>query len=102
MVRSAASSAEALALILQRPPEAVVSDIGMPGEDGYVFMERLAREVGERMPRVRIALSAFAAPRDREHALAVGFQRHVAKPVDPHALIKLLEEMFDTARAGAR
>jgi CheY-like chemotaxis protein len=50
------------------------------------------------VPRVRVALSAFAAPRDRERALAAGFQRHVAKPVDPAALLRLLEEMLeDTA-----
>ena len=100
-VRAAGSSADALAMIRQHAPDAVISDIGMPGEDGYVFMERLTRQFGERAPRVRIALSAFAAPRDREHALAAGFQRHVAKPVDPHGLIKLLEEMLqDTARVG--
>ena len=99
-VRAAASSSEALSLIRQRSPEAVVSDIGMPGEDGYVFMQRLTRDFGDQTPKVRIALSAFAAPHDREHALDAGFQRHVAKPVDPHVLIKVLEEMLDTARVG--
>jgi signal transduction histidine kinase/CheY-like chemotaxis protein len=93
-VRSAASAGEALALARQSAPEAVVSDIGMPGQDGYAFMRALTRELGGQAPRVRIALSAFAGPRDREEALEVGFQRHVAKPVDPHALIKLLEEML--------
>ena len=94
-VRSAASAGEALALIRQGAPEAVVSDIGMPGEDGYAFMQALTRELRRSAPRVRIALSAFAGPRDREHALEAGFQRHVAKPVDPHALIRLLEEMLE-------
>ncbi len=93
-VRSAASASEALALARHRAPEAVLSDIGMPGEDGYAFMRALTRELGDQAPRVRLALSAFAAPADREQALSVGFQRHVAKPVDPHALIKLLEEML--------
>jgi signal transduction histidine kinase/ActR/RegA family two-component response regulator len=92
-VRSAASSAEALALIRRRAPEAVVCDIGMPGEDGYAFMRALMQELGEEAPRVRIALSAFAGPGDRERALEAGFQRHVAKPVDPGELITLLSEM---------
>ena len=95
LVRSAASSAEGLALVRQHAPEAVISDIGMPGEDGYAFMQTLTRELQARAPRVRIALSAFAGPRDREHALEVGFQRHVAKPVDPHALIEALAEMLE-------
>jgi signal transduction histidine kinase/CheY-like chemotaxis protein len=96
-VRSAASASEALALIRQHAPEAVISDIGMPGEDGYAFMQALTRELQVPAPRVRIALSAFAGPRDRERALEAGFQRHVAKPVDPHALIKTLAEMFESS-----
>jgi signal transduction histidine kinase/ActR/RegA family two-component response regulator len=93
-VRSAASAAGALALIRQGVPEAVVSDIGMPGEDGHAFMRAVTGEVASQVPRVRIALSAFAAPGDRERALSAGFQSHVAKPVDPHALIKMIEEML--------
>ena len=100
VVRAAASSDEALALTLDRRPEAVVSDLGMPGEDGYMFMQRLTRMLGEDAPRVRIALSAFAAPQDRERALAVGFHRHVAKPVDPHALVRLLDEMLEDSASA--
>jgi CheY-like chemotaxis protein len=97
-VRAAATTEEALTLSLDQVPEAVISDIAMPGEDGYTFMRRLAEKLGSQVPRVRVALSAFAAPRDRERALAAGFQRHVAKPVDPAALLRLLEEMLeDTA-----
>jgi signal transduction histidine kinase/CheY-like chemotaxis protein len=93
-VRSAASSAEALALIRRRPPEAVISDIGMPGEDGYTFMRAVMQEPGNQAPGVRIALSAFAGPGDREQALSAGFQRHVAKPVDPGELIAMVAEML--------
>jgi signal transduction histidine kinase/ActR/RegA family two-component response regulator len=95
-VRAASSSAEGLAMSLAQVPEAVVSDLGMPEEDGYVFMERLRAALGSRAPRVRVALSAFAADGDRERALASGFQRHVAKPVDPHLLVSLLEEMLES------
>ena len=52
------------------------------------------RQLASQAPRVRIALSAYAAPGDRERALSAGFQRHVAKPVDPNALIRLIEEML--------
>jgi signal transduction histidine kinase/ActR/RegA family two-component response regulator len=94
-VRAASSSAEGLEMSLARAPEAVVSDLGMPGEDGYVFMERLRAALGPQAPRVRVALSAFAAPGDREQAIASGFQRHVAKPVDPHVLVRLIAELLD-------
>jgi signal transduction histidine kinase/ActR/RegA family two-component response regulator len=96
-VRSAPSAAEALALIRRRAPEAVVSDIGMPGEDGYAFMRAVMQEFGSQPPRVRIALSAFAGPADRERAVAAGFQRHVAKPVDPGEVVSLLAEMMGEA-----
>jgi signal transduction histidine kinase/ActR/RegA family two-component response regulator len=96
-VRSAASSAEALALVRRRGPEAVVSDIGMPGEDGYAFMRAVMQELGNQAPRVRVALSAFAGPGDREAALSAGFQRHVAKPVDPGELVAVLREMLEGA-----
>jgi signal transduction histidine kinase/ActR/RegA family two-component response regulator len=96
-VRSAASSPEALALVRRRAPEAVVSDIGMPGEDGYAFMRALMQELGIQAPRVRVALSAFAGPGDREQALSAGFQRHVAKPIDPGELITVLAEMLGDA-----
>ena len=69
----------------------------MPGEDGYALMQTLTRELQVPAPHVRIALSAFAGPRDREHALEAGFQRHVAKPVDPQALIQTLAEMLESS-----
>ena len=94
-VRAAASAAEALDMTFARIPDAVISDLGMPEEDGYLFMERLIGALGRRAPRVRVALSAFAAPIDRERALAAGFQRHVPKPVDPHALVLLIGELLE-------
>jgi len=101
-VRAASSSAEGLEMGLARVPEAVVSDLGMPGEDGYVFMERLRAALGPRAPRVRVALSAFAGPGDRERAIAAGFHRHVAKPVDPRALVRLIEELLDDSMLRER
>ena len=92
-VRAAASSEEALALSRDRAPDAVVSDLGMPGEDGYAFMRRLTESLGTHAPRVRIALSAFAAPRDRERALAAGFQRHIAKPFKPTEVLRAVAEV---------
>ncbi len=67
-------------------PTVVVSDIGMPAQDGYSFLRRLrASGRGDSLPAV--AITAFAAPEDKERALQAGFQVHLAKPFDPNALI---------------
>ncbi len=68
--------------------DVLVSDIGMPGRDGYQLMEELRRRdatVGRRTPA--IALTAFARAKDVDAALAAGFDAHCAKPVRPTELI---------------
>jgi signal transduction histidine kinase/PAS domain-containing protein/ActR/RegA family two-component response regulator len=80
----AASVAEALSAVGRMRPDAVVTDIGMPGEDGYIFLKRL-RAAGQRMPA--IALTAYARTEDRKQALGAGFQMHVAKPIEPKKLV---------------
>jgi CheY-like chemotaxis protein len=68
-------------------PDLIVSDIAMPGEDGYSLMRRvraLDPEQGGRIPA--IAVTAYSRPKDRVQALAAGFQMHVAKPVNASEL----------------
>jgi PAS domain S-box-containing protein len=87
-VVTACSAAEALAAIEKSPPDVVVSDIGMPHEDGYEFIRKvraLPPDRGGMAPAV--ALTAFARSEDRQRALLAGYQIHVAKPVDPSELI---------------
>jgi signal transduction histidine kinase/ActR/RegA family two-component response regulator len=93
--RAAATAAEGLAVALDRVPDAVVSDIAMPGEDGYTFIEHLRATLGERTPRVLVALSAFAAPGHHERSVAAGFQRHIVKPVDPLTLVRLVADLLE-------
>lgn len=79
----ASSAAEGLSQVVAERPTLIVSDIGMPGEDGYSFMRRLRalpRELGGALPS--IALTAFNLPRDRAEALAAGFSSHMSKPID--------------------
>jgi PAS domain S-box-containing protein len=88
-IRTAASAAEAMEVFLQWRPDVLVSDIGMPEEDGYALIKRiraLPPENGADVPA--IALTAFASAQDKKTALAAGFQRHIAKPVEPVALAK--------------
>jgi signal transduction histidine kinase len=87
-VISAGSAAEALELLQRELPDVLVSDIGMPGVDGYELLKRvrlLEAEQGGRTPA--IALTAFARPQDRTQALSAGYQAHVAKPVEQSELV---------------
>jgi signal transduction histidine kinase/ActR/RegA family two-component response regulator len=90
-VRAAQSAAEALALCRVAPPDVLISDIGMPGRDGYSLMTEL-RASATLMPRIAVAVSAYAAERDREQSMTAGFQEHFAKPIDLVALVRLIEE----------
>lgn len=68
-------------------PDVLVSDIGMPGEDGFDLISRVRAMGPERGGDIpAIALTAYARPEDRARVLAAGFQRHVAKPVEPSRL----------------
>jgi PAS domain S-box-containing protein len=90
-VRSAASAEEAMTLIGLDRPDLLVSDIGMPGEDGYSLIKRLramGSEEGGAIPAV--ALTAYARSEDRARALLSGFQFHVTKPVEPAELLGVI------------
>ncbi|MEA2464981.1 MAG: hypothetical protein QOJ98_2728 [Acidobacteriota bacterium] len=82
-VTPAASAAEAMQRFSAATPDVLVSDIGMPDEDGYALIRRL-RLSSSQVPAV--AVTAYADPRDRDRALTAGYQAHVAKPVEPHVL----------------
>jgi CheY-like chemotaxis protein len=87
-VRTAASASEALDAIAQSVPDILISDIGMPEEDGYSLLARvraLPAEQGGLLPA--IALTAFAREEERVRALKAGFSRHVPKPVEPAELV---------------
>jgi signal transduction histidine kinase len=90
-VHSAASADKALELLKRVRPDVIVSDIGMPGTDGYQFMRMvraLPDEEGGRTPAV--AATAFARGEDRTKALLSGYQAHLAKPVDANELVAIV------------
>lgn len=100
-VHPAATAAEAIALLKQVRPHVVVSDIGMPGTDGYQFMRMvraLPDEEGGRTPAV--ALTAFARSEDRTKALLSGYQAHVTKPVDAHELVAIVAALAGRTGRG--
>jgi len=99
-VVAAASAGEGYLEFQRFQPHAVVSDIGMPQEDGYSFMQRvraLESSQGGRVPA--LALTAYARAQDRAAALAAGFTAHLGKPVEPDALVQAVAEIVGIARA---
>ena len=92
-VRTASSVDEALACLAQRSPMVLISDIGMPGEDGYALIRRV-RALGTSAAKIpAIALTAYAREEDRRRALAAGFQTYLAKPVEPDDLVRVVGEL---------
>jgi CheY-like chemotaxis protein len=90
-VTAASSSLEALRLIEQLMPDVIISDIGMPSEDGFELIRKvraLPPESGGRIPAV--ALTAYARAEDRVRVLRSGYQMHVAKPVELAELITIV------------
>ena len=87
-VTSTASVREALTVLDTLRPNVIVSDIGMPDEDGYSLIRQVrAREAGEGKGISAIALTGYVRPEDAERLLAAGFQTHLRKPVDPDELV---------------
>jgi PAS domain S-box-containing protein len=92
---AAVSSAAAALEALQRDRyDVLLSDISMPEEDGYQLMRKV-RAVDPRLPAA--AITAFARAEDRQAALAAGFQLHVAKPVEPAILARVVESLVRRA-----
>jgi CheY-like chemotaxis protein len=85
---------EALAVIEEYSPQVIVSDIGMPAEDGYALIRSVRTLPSESKRNVpAIALTAFTRNEDRTRALTEGFNVHIAKPVEPTALIQAVIDL---------
>jgi CheY-like chemotaxis protein len=94
VVITSGSAADAIERVVRDRPDVLVSDIGMPGEDGYALIRRvraLGPENGGNVPAV--ALTAYARSEDRMRSVLAGFQMHVAKPVEPAELITMIASL---------
>jgi CheY-like chemotaxis protein len=96
IVRTGNSAAEARTHLAQREPDVLISDIGMPDEDGYSFIRSLRERrsgIGATVPA--IAMTAYVSEEDRMRALLAGFQVHLAKPVNPVELIGVVSALLE-------
>jgi PAS domain S-box-containing protein len=98
-VVTAASTREALAVLERWRPDALVSDVAMPDEDGYELIGQVRARGADRGGNIpAVALTAFTRDEDRLRALAAGFQKHVSKPVSPDELVAVVASL--TGRAA--
>jgi PAS domain S-box-containing protein len=100
-VFTAASAEEGLRILAARPVSVLISDIGMPGMDGFEFMRRVRASGHESSGVPAIALTAYARPDDRERSLAAGFQRHVSKPYSIADLSAAIAALWRESPAAA-
>jgi CheY-like chemotaxis protein len=101
-VRTADSAAQALDALREEQADLLISDIGMPVEDGYVMVRRLRameESLGRRTPA--IALTAYASDEDSRRAHTAGFDAHLSKPVDPARLIEIAAALASGRRGVA-
>lgn len=94
-VMAASSVAETLTILERWRPDVLISDIGLPGESGYDLIQKIRLLPAERGGTVpAMAVTAYAHPEDGRHVLAAGYQLHVAKPVEPLALVLAVVELM--------
>ena len=100
-VRAVTSAREALELIERERPDVLVSDIGLPDEDGYWLIRQIRhREAKHGGFLPAIALTGYARADDKIRALVAGFQAHVVKPLDTAELIAAIENVRGRSRSG--
>ncbi|MBE9167299.1 response regulator [Pleurocapsales cyanobacterium LEGE 06147] len=93
-VTAFASANEALNFLMHSKPDLLISDIGMPEVDGYTLLRQiraLTPEQGGQIPA--IALTAYAREIDQQQAIAAGFQKHIAKPIQPEELMRVITHL---------
>jgi PAS domain S-box-containing protein len=103
VVMRADAATTALTVLERELPDIIISDIGMPGEDGYTFIRKvraLPPERGGRIPAA--ALTAYARAEDRRRALNAGYMMHIPKPVEPAELVAVIANLarFSLGRGG--
>jgi PAS domain S-box-containing protein len=91
---AAASAAEAIDILQQSPPDILVSDIGMPVEDGYSLIRKVRSSEADKIKRLpAVALTAYASQQDRDRAIDAGYDEHLTKPIDSARFAAVLAKL---------
>jgi len=99
-VRVAHRVDEAIAVLDEYEPHVVLSDLGLPDIDGFAFAEHVrAGKTARASKTLLVAISGFGSARDKTRARAAGFDAHLTKPLDIHALEDLLRERLPESAA---
>lgn len=96
-VSQAGNASEALSRVAESVPDVMISDIGLPGEDGYELIRAVRARGFAATALPAIALTAYSRREDQRLALQAGFQAHVAKPVEPAVLVAVVADVALTA-----
>jgi signal transduction histidine kinase len=100
-VTAAPSAAAGLAVLRSKVPDVIVSDIGMPGEDGHAFIRKVRRLAAHRGGDVpAVALTAYATSADAANAVAAGFNRHITKPIVADDVVRVVASLAMAKNAG--
>jgi signal transduction histidine kinase/CheY-like chemotaxis protein len=100
-VVTAGSAVAAFEVVLRQPPDLIIADVGMPGEDGNSLMRRI-RAIPPPIGQVpAIALSAYTRAQDRAAAKAAGFTEFMGKPAPPHSLLRAVQRLLGASRPDA-
>lgn len=94
-IRIASSAKEGLECFGNFKPQFLISDIAMPGEDGYSFIQKIRKQEAGQPPLPALALTAYAGADDIRRALTAGFQAHLAKPVDGQLLASTMLNILE-------
>jgi CheY-like chemotaxis protein len=101
-VVTAATAQEALEAFGREQPDVLISDIGLPGVDGYDLMRQIRRHESAEHRVAAIALTAYARAEDRTRALRAGYQAHVTKPADGAELVAMVANFVDLTAPSRR
>ena len=97
-VRCSESAADAMEAFAEWEPDILVSDIGLPNEDGYSLIKKVRQLDSSRAQKIpAVALTAYATDEDRIRALDAGFQTHVAKPIEPELFVSSITSVLKSA-----
>ncbi len=99
-VQALSSAAAARDAYVAQPPQLLICDIGLPGEDGFSLIQEIRSLEHDRgLPRApALALTAFVREEDKQHALTAGFDRHLGKPVEIGPLIDIIRALISEAK----